>query len=340
MLVNTICLDEKYSTTKLLCKIMNDECLILNEDGRIKEECKWNINNSEFNIKNSKLIGNPDDKFETVLFLPEVEGRKGEGGLRAKGYFKKSYEDKPLISIITVVYNGEKYLEETIQSIVNQTYDNVEYIIIDGGSTDGTVNIIKKYEDKIDYWVSEKDRGIYDAWNKAIICSSGEWIGFLGADDFYIANALETYVHEIFKNKQVDYLSSKVNLCDSKKESLRIVGSRWNWKSFSRYMNVAHVGSLHQRRLYTDFGLYDLSFKICGDYELLLRPQYKLKVAFINKVLAHMRIGGVSDSSLKVFKETYNAKTKHNTRKVNLLAKIDMYISILKWKLRKYYYGY
>jgi len=96
------------------------------------------------------------------LFLSEGENRKGEGGQRTKGHFKKSYEKKPLISVITVVFNGEKYLEETITSVINQTYENVEYIIIDGGSTDGTLDIIKRYEDKIDYWVSEKDNGIYD----------------------------------------------------------------------------------------------------------------------------------------------------------------------------------
>jgi len=104
-MTDTICLDEKYSTTRVVTR------------------------------------GN----FESVLFLPENKERKGEGGLRAKGYFKKSYDDKLLISIITVVYNGEKYLEETILSVINQSYDNVEYIIIDGSSTDGTLDIIKNY---------------------------------------------------------------------------------------------------------------------------------------------------------------------------------------------------
>ena len=92
-------------------------------------------------------------------------------------------EGKPLISVITVVYNGEKYLEETIQSIINQTYDNVEYIIIDGGSTDGTVDIIKKYEDRIDYWVSEKDKGISDAFNKGVKVAKGDYINFQGDGD-------------------------------------------------------------------------------------------------------------------------------------------------------------
>jgi glycosyltransferase involved in cell wall biosynthesis len=112
-------------------------------------------------IKNS-----PDSTWEGSLFLPEHPDRQGEGGLRTQGYFKQSLPDKPLISVITVVFNGEKHLEDTIQSVINQTYDNVEYIIIDGGSTDGTLDIIRKYAGKIDYWVSERDGGIYDAMNK------------------------------------------------------------------------------------------------------------------------------------------------------------------------------
>ena len=112
---NIIYLDERYSTTKLLTK------------------------------EKPEIVKNGGDKFQSVLFLPEVEGRKGEGGLRTKGYFKKSYEGKPLITVITAVFNGEKFLEETIKSVLNQTYDNVEYIVIDGGSTDRTIDIIKKY---------------------------------------------------------------------------------------------------------------------------------------------------------------------------------------------------
>ena len=130
-----------------------------------------------------EIIKNTGDEFESVLFLPEGENKKGEGGLRTKGYFKKSYEDKPLISIITVVYNGDKYLEETVQSVLSQTYDNVEYIIIDGASTDGTIDIIRKYEDQIDYWVSERDKGMYDAMNKGIDAASGELINFMNAGD-------------------------------------------------------------------------------------------------------------------------------------------------------------
>ena len=96
---------------------------------------------------------------------------------------------KPKISVITVVYNGEKYLEHTIQSVINQTYKNLEYIIIDGGSTDGTIDIIKKYKTKIDYWISEKDKGIYDAMNKGInVANSNSYLLFLNAGDSFYNN--------------------------------------------------------------------------------------------------------------------------------------------------------
>ncbi|MCX7738944.1 MAG: glycosyltransferase [Hydrogenothermaceae bacterium] len=96
----------------------------------------------------------------------------------------------PLITVITVVFNGEKYLEETIQSVINQTYPNVEYIIIDGGSADKTLDLINKYERYIDYWVSEKDKGIY-AWNKVLTLSFGHWLSFLGSDDYFDFNWIE-----------------------------------------------------------------------------------------------------------------------------------------------------
>ena len=135
-----------------------------------------------------------EDKFETVLFLPEGEARQGEGGLRTQGYFKTSLESKPLITVVTVVFNGEQFLEETIQSVINQTYDNVEYIIIDGGSSDGTLDIIRKYEHAIDYWVSEKDKGIYGAMNKGCMLALGDGINFLNAGDWYNGDVINSEI--------------------------------------------------------------------------------------------------------------------------------------------------
>ncbi|NCR56260.1 MAG: glycosyltransferase, partial [Microcystis aeruginosa L211-07] len=123
------------------------------------------------------IVNTPSSKVQSHLFLPPNPEGRGEGGLRTKGYFKHSYTETselsekfavPLVTIITVVFNGEKHLEQTIQSVISQTYNNVEYIIIDGGSTDGTVDIIRKYEEVIDYWVNEPDAGISDAMNKGI----------------------------------------------------------------------------------------------------------------------------------------------------------------------------
>ncbi len=124
---------------------------------------------------------------------------------------EKRLQTKPLVSIITVVYNAEEYLEETIQSVIGQTFKNIEYIIIDGGSTDGTFDIIKKYEHAIDYYISEKDEGIYDAMNKGIEAANGEWINFMnGGDTFHNSNVLQSLS---FPNKpDCDLLSGKVAL--------------------------------------------------------------------------------------------------------------------------------
>ena len=111
-----------------------------------------------------------------------------QGGKRLNNGYVNS---KPLFSIITVVYNNEKYLEETIKSVVNQKFQNFEYIIIDGGSSDKTLDIIKRYDSQIDYWISEKDKGIYDAFNKGMSLAKGDFIGIVNSDDTYFDNALE-----------------------------------------------------------------------------------------------------------------------------------------------------
>jgi hypothetical protein len=141
------------------------------------------------------IINDSSAKVQSHLFLPPNPERKGEGGLRTKGYFKHSYTETselsekfavPLVTIITVVFNGEKHLEQAIQSVISQSYNNVEYIIIDGGSTDSTIDIIRKYDDQIDYWLSEPDEGIYDAMNKGWKLSQGDYIYYLGSDDILL----------------------------------------------------------------------------------------------------------------------------------------------------------
>lgn len=126
--------------------------------------------------------------------LPTKGTSLGEGGMRSRGTFKKSLAGKPLVSVVTVVFNGAEHLETTIKSVINQSCDNIEYIIIDGGSTDGTIDIIKKYDHALDYWVSEIDGGIYDAMNKGIALSCGEWINFMNAGDIFSDAAIVQHV--------------------------------------------------------------------------------------------------------------------------------------------------
>lgn len=123
-------------------------------------------------------------KFDSQPVIPAVDRRKSEGGLRKKGYSKQSSSDNPLVTVITVVFNCEKHITQTILSVINQPYRNIEYLIIDGGSTDGTLEIINHYSALIDYWVSEPDTGIYDAMNKGwMLASENSCVLFIGAGD-------------------------------------------------------------------------------------------------------------------------------------------------------------
>jgi len=343
-------------TSRFLYKLIDDK--YLDENGKIKEEYKFKLNFPELGIIDSKIPAKEDEKFDTYLFLPEGGGRKGEGGLRTKGYFKFSYEnlmindeclimneskkdnisDKnkiqnptskiqhskkwyivdhdgnpvgpapdyiqtqitshsspltslPLITVITVVYNGEKYLEETIQSVLNQTYDNVEYIIIDGGSTDGTLDIIKKYEHAIDYWVSEKDKGIYDAMNKGIMLSKGQLIGIINSDDFYNIDTIEKVVQKIV-NKKIDIIYGNIILVDRAKKFIEKRKAK-DWKLFFG-MSLNHPAVFVSKELYK-MKMYNITYKMAADYEFLLFMKTKNKTFFyLNDILAYMRDGGVS----------------------------------------------
>ena len=146
------------------------------------------------------------DDFATSLKNPGSEQKIAEGGLRLNGFYKRSSDDKPLITVITVVYNGVEYLEDTIRSVIEQDYDNVEYIIVDGGSKDGTLEVIRNYQDAIDYWVSEPDSGIYNAMNKGIVLTSGLWVNFMNAGDlFYKSDSLSSIPFAVLGNYSLVY---------------------------------------------------------------------------------------------------------------------------------------
>jgi glycosyltransferase involved in cell wall biosynthesis len=290
----------------------------------------------------------PGARFQGLIVLPPEARRQGEGGLRKQGYFKARggqslearegahAEARPLITVITAVFNGAKTLERSILSVINQSYDNLEYIIIDGASGDGTLDIIRRYEEAIDYWVSEPDGGIYDAWNKGIRLAGGDWLAFLGADDIYLPGALNAYGEAIAgrSDRRLEYISSRVNLTQGAKV-IRTIGGHWSWKSLRRYMNVAHVGSLHSRALFERYGLFDTSYKIGGDYEFLLRPKAGLRATFMNSITVNMGIAGASNNNLLGFREKERAKVTTGGQSA-LLSHLERIVAVGKWKLRKW----
>jgi len=245
------------------------------------------------------IVNNPNDRFESMVFLPEGRYRKGQGGLRTKGYFKKSQPGKPLITIITVVFNGKRYLEETIKSVLNQTYDNVEYIIIDGGSTDGTLEIIQKYENAIDYWISEPDNGIYDAMNKGIILSSGEIIGILNSDDWYEDNTLEIVAREFYNNKSVELVHGAMKRWDENGLIHSIYGNKKGKDIFWAPFN--HPTCFFRKRVYKKIGLFDCRFPTAADYDLMLRfKRLNLESIYVDNVFTNFRMIGAT-SQLLIF---------------------------------------
>ncbi|MEJ2883671.1 glycosyltransferase family 2 protein [Pedobacter sp. GR22-6] len=240
----------------------------------------------------------------------------------------------PLVSVIIAVFNGEDYLARALESVRNQSYSNVELIVIDGESTDGTVDIIKQNVSYLNYWVSEKDKGIYDAWNKGLAKCNGDWISFLGADDYYELDCLSNYVSYIDQQLiQPHFVSSQVRLVDKTGAQIRIIGQPWVWGKFRKYMNATHVGSFHSREFFNEYGVFDDTFKIVGDYELLLRAGDKLKAGYLDLITVNMQTGGTSTNS-NALKEAMRAKIVNRSRS-RFKAKLDYFDANLRAILRR-----
>ncbi len=246
------------------------------------------------------------ENFKTYEFLPMTnEKRFAEGGLRFETKLKKKNLPYPLISIITVVKNGEKFLEETIQSVISQTYVNYEYIIIDGGSNDKTLDIIKKYSDKVDYWVSETDKGLYDGFNKGMQLAKGDFIGIINSDDVYLNNTLEILKNYIDKNPKIDFIFGSV------KKHWGILHGYYPKKIFYSwgFYSSHSTGFFIKKNSAKLVGLYNLKYKYHADYDYFYRMIVKKKLLGIatkkNEIFGIFRRGGFSStiSFWKLFKE-------------------------------------
>lgn len=208
------------------------------------------------------------------------------------------------LSIITVVWNNKETIKDAIDSVLNQTYKDIEYIIIDGASTDGTVEIVQSYGDKISKFVSEKDKGLYDAMNKGIALATGDVVGILNSDDFYIDEFVIQKVMKVFQEKNVDSLFA--DLVFVKPENLDKTvryydSSKFNPSKFAYGWMPAHPTFFVKREIYEKYGVFKTDYKIAADYEILVRflEKYKISYFYLNEVIIKMRIGGLSTSGFK-----------------------------------------
>ena len=215
------------------------------------------------------------------------------GGLRKRGILKKDKNNLPLISIITVVLNNKKFLQQSINSVLNQSYKNYELIIIDGKSTDGTLDILKKKNSKIDYWISKKDQGIYDAMNKGIKLSRGSIISVLNSDDVFYKHALKTAASYFNQYKYIDFLFGSVI-----KYKLLYGYRPWKIRWSFGFYSTHSIGFFIRKKSQKKVGYYNTKYKISSDYDFFYRMIVKHKLRGMatkkNEIFGKFRRGGFS----------------------------------------------
>lgn len=229
---------------------------------------------------------------------------------------------QPLITVVVAVYNKQATLQQCLDSVIRQSYANVELIVIDGGSSDGTPDVLSHYSSRMAYCISEPDRGIYHAWNKALAQAHGDWICFLGADDFLwdlqVLARIVGRLEQVPPDINVAY--SQVNLLDENGDVLYSIGQPWHEvkKGFRQLMCIPHPAVMHRNRLFKKNGTFDESFHIAGDYELLSRELFDHDAVYISDIVfSGMRQGGVSSApanTLLALREVRAAQRKNGLR--------------------------
>lgn len=242
----------------------------------------------------------------------------------------------PKITIITASFNSEKTIIDTIVSVLNQSYENIEYLIIDGGSTDKTMAIVKSYESSFCgrlTFISETDDGIYDAWNKGLLLSTGDWISFVGSDDILAEDSISEYVKSINSNQSLNFISSKMILVKENLEPIRVSGLSWS-KKMKTYNCIAHVGCLQHKSLFEQKGNFNIDYKIAGDYDFLLRCSDIIVPHYMPTVTVMVREGGVSGSNIfRVADEVLRLKLENKSRGA-LFCYSDYVLMVFKYYVR------
>ena len=249
-----------------------------------------------------------------------------------------------MISVIVSVLNGGRTLQHCIDSVAGQTYPHKELIVIDGGSTDDTREILERNASKLAYWVSEPDRGIYHAWNKALEHARGEWICFLGADDYLwspeVLERLAPVLEKAYPPLRVVY--GRVVIVNERGGEMFRAGEDWRMAGtrFTDIMSLAHPGLMHHASLFEAHGRFDESFRIAGDYEMLLRELPAGEALFVpDLVVVGMRQGGISTEptgSLTMIREMRRAQVLRGHRRPGphwLSAYAKSWLRVWMWRI-------
>lgn len=230
--------------------------------------------------------------------------------------------DSPMISVVVAVYNENATIQKCLESIAAQTYLNKELIVMDGGSSDGTVSLLQTNSQAITYWESEADNGIAHAWNKGLRKSRGEWILFIGADDrLHDATVLSDAAALMADDAQSDLIYGQIVFGDGPYAN-NILGRPFEWSTYRRRMLIPHTGCFQRRRLFDELGDFDESYKVAIDYEIFLRKP-ALKARFVPRMVTIMGGGGISTRQVK--------RTLWEGRQAQLKNKVDSRLKIEMW---------
>ena len=206
------------------------------------------------------------------------------------------------LSLVTVVYNAQDTIGQCIESVISQNYQNLEYIIVDGGSTDNTLQIINQYRSRINILISEPDKGIYDAMNKGIKLATGQIVGTLNADDHFADHEVLLSIAKVFEQQDIDAVYGDLEIINQHHQIIRKwCSGQCNSSSFNLGFMPPHPTFYCRRNLFEKFGFYSLEYGSAADYELMLRfiHLYKIRSFYLKKVMVKMRVGGISSKNLK-----------------------------------------
>lgn len=263
------------------------------------------------------------------LIRTRAPGR-AEGGPRLQGIAKRSQPGQPLITVITSSFNAAGHLARAARSIREQTYGNVEWLVIDGGSTDGTVDVIMDNADVVDYWLSEADSGIYDAWNKALPLAAGSWVMFLGADDQLDRSWLEKVAAQ---DLHYDLVYSNLQLLDRAGQGPVFVQRGLPWpeaKPLQRqYAVLPHPGMAHAARLFAGHE-FDPGFGSVADWEFLVRVEPENGLYIEDGIQAYMTLGGASNSAAAMTQaiEEYFAVVKAHRLRLGISVRASKWLKL------------